>query len=190
MSNLMQEIDAVINTYADNIATQVMTEWMRIGYQPQISGEAEVKTAVKRVTKDTILFVISGKGQRALLMEYGKGSLLDRSNPYLSEYIQWEGFNYDRLLQGFAILGRPKGKYKDLDNKTHFSGGNLAGKNLEEILGSKNPKYQPFPAFHVIRNAVCGEDGNGGMLNAILNDIADVISFYNFFKDMPSEICL
>lgn len=187
---IMRDIKAVIEMWSEHIATEVMTRWMQIGYKPNLKGEAEVKTRVKKQAKDVILMEISGIGQRALMMEYGRGSEADMLNPYLQEYIHWSGFNSVRIDSGsdfMAIKTRKKGKYKDLDGNTHDSLANRQGKNLEN---TGNPKFQPEEPHHVIRNIVCGDDGEQGVLNAILDDITEVILLYDFFKKFPSTIKL
>ena len=182
---LMKSIRMVLVYWADHIAQEVMSRWMQIGYKPNLKGNAEIKERIIKLTSDAIMMEITGIGQRALEMEYGRGSKMDMLNPYLSEYIVWSGFNERRFDRDMAILSR-KGKYQDLDGKWHKSNAN-PGKNLEK---TGNPKYAPEEPHHVIRNVVCGKSGEGGLLPGILADIAEVILTYNFFKSMPNKIRL
>jgi len=185
---LMREIKAVLEMWSEHIATEVMTRWMQIGYSPNLKGQAEVKTRIKKEVESVILMEISGMGQRALIMEYGRGSEMDMTNPYLDEYMRWSGFNQNRQSQGMAILTRQPGEtYSDLDGKKRKSTAKQAGFNLEN---TGKPQYQPEEPHHVIRNIVCGDDGEQGVLNAILDDIAEVVLLYDFFEKMPKDLKL
>lgn len=183
---LYREIKTVLDMYSESIVQQVQTEWARIGNQPNLQGNAEVKKRVKKIAQGVILMEITGSGQKALLMEFGKGSKMDMvTNPNLADYMAWSGFNKARFAQEMVTLSRkPGSSVTDLDGNTYTSQARNEGINLE----NKNPKFKPEEAHHVIRNIVCGLDGERGMLSAILNDIGEAVVLYDFFKNMPKQI--
>jgi hypothetical protein len=88
---------------------------------------------------------------KAWIQEYGKGSLMDRSNPNLNEYIESIYWNEARYpTPGAPIVGRPEGSYIGLDDQIHYSRGHMQGKNLEYRV----PGIEPSPPLHFMRNAL------------------------------------
>lgn len=182
---LMLEIKGVFDRWAKHIAVEVMARWGQIGNRPHIQGMAEVETHVINTVKDIITTEIIGIGQKALILEYGRGSQMDMLNPYLDKYVSWSGFNKHRG-QNMRIVSREYGDYKDLDDVSHFGYSMTAGVNLEYI----DDKYAPEEPHHVIRNIVCGDDGEQGVLNEIIAELSMVIVEYDFFKSFPRVIKL
>ncbi len=76
---------------------------------------------------------------RAILESYGKGSLMDKSNPYLDEYMQSEYWN--PLRKGNVIVGRAEGEYIDFFGNPRKSKGKFAGQNVEQWAKPIAPKY-------------------------------------------------
>lgn len=102
--------------------------------------------------------LIWAEGMNAVIAEWGSGSKMDLTNPYLPAYQSSPDYNPERREQGTtAILGRPYGPYTDLDGVEHFSSGRLAGVNLEEghiFEAGGGVKYEPHEAEHYMREAV------------------------------------
>ena len=64
-------------------------------------GGADIDYAVSmNGTKITI----TASGWRFFMSEFGKGSLLDRENPWLADYVASEMFNKMRVDKNYAIL--------------------------------------------------------------------------------------
>lgn len=75
----------------------------------------------------------------AIMDSFGTGSLMDKNNPYLQEYIasgQWNPERNDTI-----IVGRPEGEYENIFGETVTSGGFMAGVNIEGFANVKPPKY-------------------------------------------------
>lgn len=78
-------------------------------------------------------------GPWSTLAEYGSGSLMDKSNPALSVYMNSSLWNPART--GYEKVGRPKGKYIDFFGKGRYSSGTREGRSVED-------RYPPTPATH------------------------------------------
>ena len=102
--------------------------------------------------------MIWAEGMNAVIAEWGSGSQMDLSNPFLPAYQSSPDYNPERIKQGTtAIIGRPEGTYTDLDGVQHYSSGNLAGVNLEDghiFESGGEVKYAPHEAEHYMREAV------------------------------------
>lgn len=82
-------------------------------------------------------------GGWAVASEFGTGSLMETNslnNPALSRYIASELWNPARpRTPGAPIVGRPRGRYKDLFGRDKYTRGTAAGRNLE----NRN-RYKPI----------------------------------------------
>lgn len=101
---------------------------------------------------------IWAEGMEAVIAEWGSGSKMDLSNPFLPMYQSDANYNPERLAQGTTtILGRPKGTYTDMDGVEHTSSGRLRGRNLEEgytFSDGTEIKFEAHEAEHYMRNSV------------------------------------
>lgn len=75
----------------------------------------------------------------AIMDSYGTGSQMDTSNPFLSEYKNSDIWN--DLRTGNAIVGRSKGRYKNIYGSIRYSTGSMAGKNIENRIKPRSPSY-------------------------------------------------
>lgn len=102
--------------------------------------------------------LIWAEGMEAVIAEWGSGSKMDLTNPYLPIYQASPNYNPERTEKGTtAILGRPYGPYTDLDGVEHFSSGRLAGVNLEDghvFKGGNAVQFEPHEPEHYMRDAV------------------------------------
>lgn len=80
-------------------------------------------------------------GAWAIMDSFGTGSLMDKSNPYLADYIGSPLWNSMRT--GFAIAGRPAGEYTNIFGEQAQSSGSLAGQDAERVI----PPRPPSKAF-------------------------------------------
>ena len=87
-------------------------------------------------------------GPWAVMDEFGRGSLMDTSNPALEAYRQSDLWNPAR--HDLAIRGRPPGTYVDIFGRRRFSQGRLEGKLLE---GRYEGQYDPWPPSRAMRTA-------------------------------------
>jgi len=183
----MVRIEAIIAAYAEIICGEVEFRWGQYSSLPQVDGEANMEPVeIKRVAQSMIMLTLTAGGQKALLLEYGKGSLMDMTNPGLQDYLDWYHFNPERRSKDMAVLSR-YGYYTDLDGNPHYGKSKKPGTNLEE---TGIPMFQPLEPLHIIRNIIFGPDGESGMLIVILGAIADEVAMYDFFANMPSKIKL
>ena len=87
-------------------------------------------------------------GAYAAMDVFGKGSLMDRDNPALPDYMKsglWNPYRKDDL----AIRSRKGGPYVNIFGETVISTANQPGYNLEK----KGGKYAPQPPSHALQTA-------------------------------------
>ena len=95
---------------------------------------------------NVIIASIAG-GAWAVMDEYGTGSLMDESNPFLDEYRNsnlWNPARHDN-----KIRTRPKGTYVNIFGETVVSNAPVAGVDLEEL-----GVYSPSPPSHAMETAM------------------------------------
>ena len=179
---MITKIYAVIDKWSHKITQDIEREWSNY---PNITFRANADNTIV-ITGDMIISTIFGEGGKAWLLEYGKGSLMDTDNPYLSEYkgsLLWNPMRVNN-----DITGRPQGDYQDIDGNTKYSSGKNVGKSLESWAKSQGKEeYMPQEAMHIIRNAV------EFALPFILDDIADVVGeeiIISVTRSIPKEILL
>lgn len=149
--HLIAKVKKAIRIEAKNIVLQIQSDYSQIN----VKGKAESWYKYQQITQDVLMLTVFGKGQKALIAEYGKGSKLDRNNPALQDYINSGIFNTERLKHNFATLTRPKTGdkdeyYYDLDGNKYKKKAKKV-KNLEE---TNNPKYEPIEPKRIILKAV------------------------------------
>lgn len=142
----------IINSYCNVACLQIRQQWNAYSLDGISKIGFDVQTA-----ESIISACILASGQKAWILEFGKGSLMDPDNPFLQDYIKGDIFYRERLNQNMAILGRPKGEYSDLDGNKFFSAGKLECVNIENI----DALHQPLPAHHIIKNILHGDNHNG-----------------------------
>ena len=85
-------------------------------------------------------------GPWAILDSFGSGSLMDTSNPALTDYLFNTAKGWNPARHDLAIRGRPKGTYVDFFGKTKTSTGRREGQDLESYL-------DPWPPSHAFTAA-------------------------------------
>lgn len=106
-----------------------------------ITGETEKEDAeliVNFITSQVIFYA------DAIMQSFGTGSLMDRKNPYLAEYINSGRWNPERFT--YTIVGRESGSYENIYGETVQSSGRMRGKDLEK-------KYKPISPSYSIQRA-------------------------------------
>lgn len=145
-------VATIVKQWCEEVAQRVQHRW---GVHNSIPGNAEVSTDTKVIGK-VILGTITGRGQKAFICEFGKGSLMElQDNPYLQDYISSTEFNQWRLHSSrMPTMGRSAGAYKDLDGVTHESSGAMAGLDLERSIGQYDEFFAPVEPMHVIEEEI------------------------------------
>lgn len=176
--NLAVELNAVLDRHAIAICEDIEREW---GNQSQ-EGRAEVHQ-VTDMLASAIQTSIIASGQKAWILEYGKGSYMDKDNPFLDEYLASDNINQFRLHNNsYPIMGRSKGVYYDLDGNPHESSGKMAGLNLEGREG-----FEPSEPLHLIHEAIQEQ------IPFILEEIIEVCMLYSveqITNAFPKEIVI
>lgn len=159
---LLDRLRQIVRSYAQLASVRVQQEWSKYN----LDGESNI--IVKMEEAQAIVTAhIYAWGQKAWLLEFGKGSQMETrlsENPFLFDYIDNDNFNRFRLYNDYAITGRSKGDYYDLDGYKHTSSGRAEGENLEELAfeqGSRYEKYLPFKPKRIIKNILIGENEDG-----------------------------
>ena len=157
MGNTLQDvISQVLLRYGKIINDRVVNKWRAYG---EVTGNARaLPPTIDNQIANTILLNLSYSGQKAWIVEFGKGSKLDKNdNPFLEAYKKSANFNRTRLIgklnsltPDFAITSRePKSVYKDLDGKSHVASDKFpkAGFNLEYWIEKYHPELMNHFSF-------------------------------------------
>lgn len=177
-NNIIQAILDVCDKEADTLVRQIQQDYVSIN---NVKGKADVTKQLKQYAKDQIVMSIISAGQKAVIAEYGKGSLMDRDNPALEDYFNEKGvFNQRRLAYDMAIITRPYDKsYKDLDGNTFTRKPPTREYNLEET-GDK--RYQPVSPKYIVKKAL------EQRINLILDRIAEAIAVESKIEKMFDDL--
>ena len=124
--NLAIELNEMLDRHATSICENVEREWGN----KYADGNANIRQ-ITEMLAGALQATIIASGQKAWILEYGKGSYMDLDNPFLSQYESNPNYNPDR--KGHDITGRPAGTYYDLDGEPHESSGYNRGKSLEGL---------------------------------------------------------
>jgi hypothetical protein len=175
----------IVDKYAKKIVNEVMNEYSKFN---NINGNAN-SDYILNIARNEIALQIFSSGQKAWILEYGKGSRMDTdTNPYLQEY--WYSEFRNPLRYTTTIVGRPEGYYQDLDGETHYSHGGMVRKGKALPVERKTMPDSPFyaqPAMHVLRELIVGPNG---YLNDILDELLDILIQYPYEKLFPDKIYL
>lgn len=140
-----------------------------------IDGETEIDSP--QFAKDFITAKVTFYAD-AIMQSYGTGSLMDRKNPYLAEYINSDKWNPERFT--YTIVGRESGTYENIYGEEVQTSGKMSGKSVEK-------KYKPIQPSYSIQRAeqwFLKEDGKiKRRLNVEMQIFISGISkyFYNEF---------
>jgi hypothetical protein len=108
-------------------------------------------------------------GADAAMDEWGTGSMMDRNNPALTNYIGGELWNPQRM--GHTVVGRPKGIYTNIYGEQVESSGKMEGLEIEYPRYDGNNAFVPHPPSHAIQTAARWM-ANGRMQSKIKGVIA------------------
>lgn len=179
MKDIRADLLEVIKQYSQVIVSEIERSYEG----STISGQGIAGFTNPEMVADQIMTIIFGAGQKAWILEYGRGSKMDKNNPHLGSY------KYDNPLRtSETIVGRPAGEYPDLDGIEQISSGKKAGLPVESPR--ENSRWHPTEPQHIIEEAILGKDGHGGLLPEIMNSLADVILNYPFEDLFPKTIVL
>lgn len=114
------------------------------------------KQELIKSSEDAVQVRVGTNHWYAYIVEYGRGSMLDKNNPFLGEYIISPYYNPYRSSD-FAIRSR-KGEYTipDWEGGSGFItriGGGQTAKNLE-TLSPPDPRFAPSPPRHFFKKAM------------------------------------
>lgn len=176
-------IASVLLEQAQKICDRVRSSWDE-GMRPGISGKKEIRVNPEWGTlKNAVVIEILAQGQAAWELEFGKGSLMDRSlssNPYLADYIDSDQWNDYRT--GVSVRGRPEGTYSDLDGVGQDSTGCMRGLSLEKDIGSRDADFAPVSPQYIIGTEVklslpmITEALSVALSNAIADEVAYLLA--------------
>jgi hypothetical protein len=116
-------------------------------------------------------------GAWAVMDNYGKGSLMDTTNPALDDYRNSELWNPAR--HGYEIVGRPEGWYTNIFGKLVYSKGRYEGRVLEGMetrYGREIEPMYPSYAFQVAARWL-----ENYRFAEVINNVLEEFSFAPFF---------
>lgn len=99
-------------------------------------------------------------GASAIMKSFGTGSLMDKTSRYLDAYMSSPLFN--RLRQGFDVVGREAGTYTNIYGKEVTSAGAYAGTSIEGYI------YHPTAPNNHIKDAEKWLEQKGGWLDQMI----------------------
>lgn len=174
-SLLISTIESALKEEAKKVVSQVRLDYEQVD---KTLGNASVSSDILFDTAyNTLTAFFFAQGQRALIAEYGKGSLMDRENPALSEYLKSNLFNADRIANNLATMSRvlrdgESRFYYDLDGKAHRKRmKTLINRELPNSRTNKiNKRFQPVKPQHIIRQAIKER------LNIIVANVASAVA--------------
>ena len=169
---LLKKIRSIVTRYIKVAYTQIEQQYT---IEDTTDGEAHLLIADMTVAQDTVARSLIAYGQKAWILEYGKGSLMETNpddNPFLADYIKGDNFNKARVNNAYAVTGRKRGEFYDLDGNKHTSHGNLYGKNLETWIDKKTGNQAVYARApkHIIKHVLFGS-GNDGLLHMMGEEI-------------------
>lgn len=170
-SSAGQDLFQAINKAADNLIREYYTEvYSKLS---TLKGKAALEILSEN-EESIIKRKIIGYAD-AIIDSFGTGSKMDRDNPALNAYMNSEYWN--RLRQGYTIVGREQGTYTDIYGKTEYSAGTMAGTDLEStgIVKAKAPSY----AFQRADTWFFGGNRTAEVLNAVIRKF---FTSYNMAK--------
>lgn len=150
---LSTAISEVLAIHTEIICKRVKSRWN----SQSIQGRAEIHNDLPKIVGGLVIATIEASGQKAMISEFGRGSLMDTSadNPYLNEYLRSPQFNQWRFHSSrMPIMGRSPGEYTDLDGNTQVSTGKMQGLDLER---DGDPRFQPLKGQHIIHEEILAE---------------------------------
>ncbi len=198
---LFLAIKRILKEYSRAAVAQVKQQWARYEVDYRIHQSAAAINFKLEDAEAIVTAAIVATGQKAWLLEYGKGSKMEtdaEKNPFLEEYIRGrvvgsDGkpiFNPERLKKGLAMLGRPKGTWRDLDDYEHKSRGTQEGVDIEHEEGEKGGRYRvPKPPQYIIRKILFGEN-NDGIIASVNDEIQRAMNdvVVESMSKLPTEI--
>ena len=154
----------------EELLKQIILKWAgviqgkinaRYGNMSAIPGNAHLNVSTPEVIAGGIMVQLFTGDFKAFIAEYGSGSLLDKSNPYLEAYKGSDMWNKEREHEQNGFLGRQAGETVfSPDGTSYESTGKMRGMHLEwGIKASKHrfkalPPYKPFEPQHVIQEEI------------------------------------
>lgn len=189
-NKLLKKIAKILRDYSKAACELTRVEWSKLDAE----GNADINFKVEDA-EAVVVATIYAHGQKAWILEYGRGSAMEKSqeeNPFLEEYLQSSYFNPERLKRGLSILGRPKGSYLDLDDKYHFTTGAIKNWNLELLAPSvKHLQVDPLPPRRIIKRVLFGQNNDGIIAEIdkeILKAVAEIA--FEMFAKIPNKITI
>lgn len=120
-----------------------------------------------KIVSNVISVMVTG-GAYAAMDHFGTGSLMDRNNPALPDYMASELWNPAR--NDYYIAGRPKGYYTNIFGKRMYSAGKREGQNIEFMRD-----VNPMPPSYALETAA-----RWLRINEISKIVKDTISQFDF----------
>lgn len=153
----LETLENELLSTANKICSDVKNDWATFS---NVAGEAEIRTTIPRGHYDEYdgelsteaSIIIEATGQKAWILEHGKGSLMDNEseNPGLADYKASDLWNSER--ENTEVRTR-SGVYTDLDGNVQVGSG-IGGKhglNAEKLSGQA---VKALPGQHIIKRNI------------------------------------
>lgn len=169
-ASIQKAVAGVIKAHANSICQRAKGEYESNSALAPFKYEIHNDLILR--TESIVIAHIEASGGLAWILEFGSGSKMDPSNPYINDYFKDSRFNNWRP-QSLEIATREPGTYTDLDGETQVSNATHPGYPLE---GLDNGKYEAIAPMHIIEKIVKQEII--AIEGELLGAIQDVISGY------------
>lgn len=156
-------------------ADDILTEYYAEIYAKMKTQKGKDGLDIMTETEENILKMKIIGDANAIMDSYGTGSEMDKNNPYLQEYMNSDLWN--DLRQGYAIVGRREGEYKNIYGDTDYSSGKMAGSDVEEVVHTRKPSYAFQNAKIWIEN---GNRPKELLIIAIKNYFSTIFKYFEY----------
>lgn len=162
--------DLLLEEYFNEIQFQMKTQSGKDDLDVKSLDDGE-----KKILKRMVI-----GGAWAIMDSYGRGSLMDKSNPFLADYMSSQLWN--PLRQGYTVVGRASGSYTNIFGEQAESSGVMAGSDIERVVRPIAPSKAFQQAEKWFQN---GERINKRLTSAIAQFFSGVrvnpIKYFKFY---------
>ncbi|MBU5669656.1 hypothetical protein KQI68_07355 [Peptoniphilus sp. MSJ-1] len=161
---LITDLEKALNYRVSTLVEEMVQSLNSVDYE--YSGGTYKQEMIK-CAEDEIKFILGSDHFYAWIVEFGRGSLLDESNPFLAEYKAsdyWNDKRPDNRIRSRQRRSSPHiiPDWQGGHGTTEIVGSNYGGRVLEH---QGNPMYDPIAPRKPIRNAI--DDGRDKMISAV-----------------------
>lgn len=155
----MKEIRKTMLKHSKSFMKDTKAEWGKHRKSRVVAGEAHIEFNIIEDTDSKVVGRYSAWGQKAWILEYGKGKLMDMTSPTVKKHM-----GNKELYNQYRNHGevRTRESYDDLDGNKDIKG--LSVKNFPQGLntnafaynkkGKYKGKFLESPPYHIVKETI------------------------------------